>query len=69
MRKRRRRYDYGGLASLQNDVASSSSFPGTEILNDSGAQKLVEAIIEDQVPVVLHNGLLDLLHLFEKFIG
>lgn len=38
-------------------------------LGATGLQRIVEAIIEKEKPLVVHNGHLDLLHLFDKFIG
>ncbi|PHJ20437.1 caf1 family ribonuclease [Cystoisospora suis] len=38
-------------------------------LGATGLQRIVEAIIENEKPLVVHNGHLDLLHLFDKFIG
>ncbi|OEH73909.1 caf1 family ribonuclease domain-containing protein [Cyclospora cayetanensis] len=44
-----------------DDVSSSANSLG-------GLSVLAEALIEAEVPIVLHNGLLDLLHLMEKFV-
>ncbi|PFH37655.1 CAF1 family ribonuclease [Besnoitia besnoiti] len=38
-------------------------------LEVTGLQRLIEAIVENEKPLVVHNGHLDLLHVFDKFIG
>eukprot|EP01054_Gregarina_sp_Poly1_P010744 Gregarina_sp_Poly_1__10743@NODE_819_length_6147_cov_44_607072_g593_i0_p2_GENE_NODE_819_length_6147_cov_44_607072_g593_i0NODE_819_length_6147_cov_44_607072_g593_i0_p2_ORF_typecomplete_len384_score39_23CAF1/PF04857_20/1_7e47_NODE_819_length_6147_cov_44_607072_g593_i017752926 len=58
-------YDYKALAYLQDE--SHSSFSSSTVKND-GAQRVISAIIEAEKPLILHNGLLDILHVYQKFI-
>ncbi|CBZ55609.1 putative CAF1 family ribonuclease domain containing protein [Neospora caninum Liverpool] len=51
----------------QNAVRVCARAPGG--LEVSGLQRLIEAIVEKEKPLVVHNGHLDLLHAFDKFIG
>ncbi|GIX64469.1 CAF1 family ribonuclease [Babesia caballi] len=34
-----------------------------------GIQKLFEAIKQHRIPLVVHNGLMDLYHIYDKFVG
>eukprot|EP00922_Rhytidocystis_sp_ex-Travisia-forbesii_P013595 GHVS01020343.1.p1 GENE.GHVS01020343.1~~GHVS01020343.1.p1 ORF type:complete len:265 (+),score=26.18 GHVS01020343.1:197-991(+) len=62
--------DYRRLSTIQfakTFPTSANLIPqGIEL---TGMQRLVEAIIEADKPLVVHNGLLDMLHTYDKFIG
>ncbi|KFG56988.1 CAF1 family ribonuclease [Toxoplasma gondii RUB] len=53
--------------SADSNRASAGGAPGG--LEVTGLQRLIEAIVEKEKPLVVHNGHLDLLHVFDKFIG
>ncbi|CEM34702.1 unnamed protein product [Vitrella brassicaformis CCMP3155] len=64
------RVEYARLAEVQNAKESylaSKLMP--QAVMDSGLQCVLECIIEAERPVVLHHGLLDMLHIYDKFIG
>eukprot|EP00922_Rhytidocystis_sp_ex-Travisia-forbesii_P013591 GHVS01020338.1.p1 GENE.GHVS01020338.1~~GHVS01020338.1.p1 ORF type:complete len:436 (-),score=57.24 GHVS01020338.1:522-1829(-) len=55
-------------------IQFAKTFPTSETrlpngIEISGMQRLVEAIIEHDKPLIVHNGLLDILHAYDKFIG
>lgn len=59
----------------ENDNGSCpAALQGVEVAGDvvssscGGLSVLAKALIEAEVPLVVHNGLLDLLHLIEKFV-
>ncbi|KAF8820984.1 CAF1 family ribonuclease [Cardiosporidium cionae] len=66
------RMDYCRLSRLQSQEKKK-----TKTLNDktyltlksNGLQRILETIIQHEKPLVVHNGFLDLLHLYDKFIG
>eukprot|EP01056_Protomagalhaensia_sp_Gyna25_P000930 Protomagalhaensia_sp_Gyna_25__929@NODE_1448_length_1825_cov_68_614222_g1172_i0_p1_GENE_NODE_1448_length_1825_cov_68_614222_g1172_i0NODE_1448_length_1825_cov_68_614222_g1172_i0_p1_ORF_typecomplete_len357_score60_79CAF1/PF04857_20/1e42_NODE_1448_length_1825_cov_68_614222_g1172_i07351805 len=59
-------YDYRGLAYLQQEDRQLKN--ATALVRISGAQRVISTIIETEKPLILHNGLLDLLHIYQKFI-
>lgn len=37
-------------------------------VKDEGIQRIIEKIIYERKPVIIHNGLFDMLHIYDKFI-
>ncbi|XP_053990262.1 uncharacterized protein LOC128882628 isoform X2 [Hylaeus volcanicus] len=64
-------FDYAPLALLQNMALymSSNQLPFKfKKVGEEGIQRVISAIVDYEKPIIVHNGLLDILHIHEKFI-
>lgn len=61
-------WDYARLEELQFEKTTHSA-KAPECVKKRGVQRIIEAIILSEKPVIIHNGLLDILHIHDKFIG
>ncbi|BAM42271.1 uncharacterized protein TOT_040000640 [Theileria orientalis strain Shintoku] len=59
------RVDFKRLGDMHSDSVSFI----TKRTRNNGLHHLIKSIIEYRIPLVFHNGMLDILHLYDKFIG
>jgi len=58
-------YEYARLPLERDDIAADRE-PANEFVN---VERIVAALRLARVPLVVHNGLLDILHLYDKFVN
>nr|BAN64536.1 hypothetical protein [Babesia bovis] len=58
-----------GYCRLECEASTSGRSKRQKKVNRYGLQRYLEVIKKHNKPLVVHNGLLDLLHLYDKFIG
>ncbi|UKK02553.2 hypothetical protein MACK_002646 [Theileria orientalis] len=57
--------DFKRLGDMHSDSVSFI----TKRTRNNGLHHIIKSIIEYRIPLVFHNGMLDILHLYDKFIG
>eukprot|EP00371_Babesia_bovis_P001207 XP_001609854.1 hypothetical protein [Babesia bovis T2Bo] len=62
-------YSMRGYRRLECEASTSGRSKRQKKVNRYGLQRYLEVIKKHNKPLVVHNGLLDLLHLYDKFIG
>lgn len=64
-------FDYARMALLQNlslYTSSSRFISNVQQAAEEGLQRIISTIVDYEKPIVVHNGLLDILHIHDKFI-